>query len=253
MMNLTRSGAPGITVATEDIDSTNGLDTEKCAMADAAYKRRGRETTMTMWIGVAIAAAWLMVGEAAAGPAAGPRETVESAIVQVLDVLQNGEVNGAPVADRLAEVRRLTREIFDFDEISRRALARHWQVLTPAEQAEFVALFRDLLEHSYMSQLGAYSGEKIAFVGESLEGDVATVRSKVVTKRGSEIPLDYRMHARDGRWYVHDVKVGGFSFVSSYKYQFDRVIRTESYDALRGRLLKKTLETAVAQRRDEGR
>jgi phospholipid transport system substrate-binding protein len=223
-------------------------------MAAAAYQRRGRETTMTMWMGVALAAAWLMVAETgAAGPAVGPRETVESAIVHVLDTLQTGKVNGAPVTDRLAEVRRLTREIFDFDEISRRALARHWQALTSDEQAEFVALFRDLLEHSYMNQLGAYSGEKIAFFSEAVEGDIATVRSKVVTKRGTEIPLDYRMHARDGRWYVHDVKVGGFSFVSSYKYQFDRVIRTESYDALRGRLQKKNLDTAVAQRRDEGR
>lgn len=242
MMNSAYGGTPGI----------NGLNAAKRALADAAYQRRGRETKMTMWMGVAIAAAWLMVAEAAvASPAVGPRETVESAIVQILGVLTNGEVDGAPVADRLAEVRRLTREIFDFEEISRRALARHWQGLTADEQAEFVALFRDLLERVYMGQLGSYSGEKITFVGEVVEGDVATVRSKVVTKRG-EMPLDYRMHARDGRWYVHDVKVGGFSFVGSYRYQFDRVIRTESYAALRGRLEKKNLDTAMAQNRQEG-
>ncbi len=243
MTRFTWSGTPWI----------NGLNAAKRALSDALYQRRGRETKMTVWMGVAIAATWLMVAEpAVASPAVGPRETVESAIGQILGVLQYGEVDGAAVADRSAEVRRLTREIFDFEEISRRALARHWQELNGDEQTEFVTLFRDLLERVYMGQLGSYSGEKITFVGEVVEGDIATVRSKVVTKRGMEIPLDYRMNARDGRWYVHDVKVGGYSFVGSYRYQFDRVIRTESYGALRGRLQKKTLDTAVAQTRQEG-
>jgi len=42
------------------------------------------------------------------------------------------------------------------------------------------------------------------------------------------------------------------SFVSSYRSQFDRVIRTEGYGALRGRLQKKSLDTALAERRPEG-
>jgi phospholipid transport system substrate-binding protein len=208
---------------------------------------------MTKCIGIAISAVWLMLAQAAtAAPTAGPTESVETAIVQVLSILNSGETNRAPVADRSAQVRRIARELFDFDEISRHALGRHWQSLSPVEQAEFVTLFRDLLERSYMSHLDGYSGEKITFVGETVDGDLATVRSKVVTKRGTEIPLEYRVHARDGRWLVYDVQVGGMSFVSSYRSQFDRVIRTEGYAALRGRLHKKNLDTALAERRPEG-
>ncbi len=208
---------------------------------------------MRIWIRLLISAAFLMVAQAAvASSAVGPREALESAVVQVLSALQNGQINGTPVVDRPAEVRRIAREMFDFDEISRRALAHHWQTLTPAQQGEFVQLFRDLLERSYMGQLESYAGEKILFVGESVDGDVAVVHSKVVTKRGTEIPLDYRMHARDGRWLVYDVLVGGMSFVSSYRSQFDRVIRTESYAALRGRLQQKNLGTALAERHPQG-
>ena len=69
---------------------------------------------------------------------------------------------------------------------------------------------------------------------------------------GTEIPLDYRVRARDERWLVYDVQIGGMSFVSSYRSQFDRVIRTEGYGALRGRLQKKSLDTALAERRPEG-
>jgi phospholipid transport system substrate-binding protein len=195
---------------------------------------------------------WLLVAEAAvASPAVGPREAVEAAVVRVLSIIQDGQAEGAPAAARSGEIRRIAGELFDFDEISRRALSRHWLALPPEEQAEFATLFRGLLERSYLAQIEACGGERITFVGESIDGDSAIVRSKVVTRRGTEIPLDYRLHVRDGRWRIYDVVVGGMSFVATYRTQFDRVIRTESYNALRDRLQKKTLDTAAAERRPE--
>lgn len=195
-------------------------------------------------------AAWLMVaGAAVASPVTGPREAVESAIVRVLSVIQDGEVNGKAVTDRRAEVRRIARELFDYDEMTRRTLSRHWSQRTADEQAEFVALFSDLLERSYVSRIEAYAGEKINFVGESIDGGFATVRSKVVTQRRSETVLDYRMHVRDGRWQVYDVLIDGVSFVSTYRSQFDRVIQAESYGSLVERLRKRNFESAVAERK----
>ncbi len=195
-------------------------------------------------------AAWLMVaGAAVASPVTGPREAVESAIVQVLSVIQDGEVNGKAVTDRRGEVRRIARELFDYDEMTRRTLSRHWSQRTADEQAEFVALFSDLLERSYVSRIEAYAGEKIAFVGELIDGGFATVRSKVVTQRRTETVLDYRMHVRDGRWRVYDVLIDGVSFVSTYRSQFDRVIQAESYGALVERLRKRNFESAVAERK----
>ncbi len=195
-------------------------------------------------------AAWMMVaGAAVASPVMGPREAVESAIVRVLAVMQDGEVGSKAVPDRRVEVRRIAREMFDFDEISRRALSRHWAARTPEEQSEFVGLFSDLLERAYTNRLEAYGGEKITFVGESIDGGFATVRSKVVTQRRNETLLDYRMHLRDGRWQVYDVLIDGVSFVSTYRGQFDRVIQAESYGALVDRMKKKNFDTAVAERK----
>jgi phospholipid transport system substrate-binding protein len=174
---------------------------------------------------------------------------VESAIVRILTLMQ--EVT-TPVADRRAEIRRIGRETFDFDELARQALSHHWRARTPEEQAEFVALFRDLLERTYLAQIEASPGEKITFVGESVKGGSATVRAQVVTRRGTAIALDFRLHARDERWRVYDVLIGGASVVASYRSQFDRVIRAESYHALRDRLQQKTLDTALARRRAEG-
>ncbi len=216
---------------------------------------------MMTWIGLALSVAGLLVAEVAvASPPVGPRDAVEAAVARFMNV-QNGRPDGAVVGERSEQIRQIVREMFDFDEISRQALSRHWQALAREEQAEFVALFRDLLERAYLTQVEAAGGEKIAFLGESIEGGSATVRSKVVTRQGSEIPLDYRLHVRDGSWRIYDVAVQGVSFIQSYRTQFDRVIRAESYGSLRERLQKPRredrrrgdchLESPRAAQRDE--
>jgi len=194
-------------------------------------------------------AAWLMIAGAVAAPTTGPRETVESAVVRVVGVLQKTDASGRVPNDRGVEIKRIARGLFDFDEVARRALSRHWAGRTHDEQTEFIGLFTDLLERSYMNRIEAYAGERILYTAEAVDGTYATVRSKVLTQRRSEILLDYRMHLRDGRWQVYDVLIDGVSFVSTYRSQFDRVIQAESYGALVERLRKRNLDTAVVDRK----
>jgi phospholipid transport system substrate-binding protein len=145
---------------------------------------------MTTWIGISLSIACLFAAEAAlAAPQVGPRDAVESAVVRFMTIVQNGRPDAAIGADRLGEIRQIVREMFDFDEISRRALSRHWQTLQREEQAEFVTLFRDVLERAYLTQMEGAGVEKITFLSEAMEpGGSAIVRSKVTTPRGSEIP-----------------------------------------------------------------
>jgi len=205
---------------------------------------------MRTWIGLGLSAAWLFTAVAAlASPQVGPREAVETAVGRFMTIVQTGRSGGALVGERTHEIRQIVRQMFDFDEISRRALSRHWQTLQREEQVEFVAMFRDLLEHAYLTQVETASGgERIMFTDESIENGSATVRSKVVTRQGKEIPLDYRLHLRDGSWRIYDVAIQGISFISSYRTQFDRVIRAESYSSLRERLQKRITETATVER-----
>ncbi|PYM40586.1 MAG: organic solvent tolerance ABC transporter substrate-binding protein [Candidatus Rokuibacteriota bacterium] len=194
-------------------------------------------------------AAWLMVAGAVAAPTTGPREAVESAVVRVIDVLQKTDASGRVPSDRRVEIKRIARDLFDFDEVARRALSRHWAGRSREEQTEFVGLFTDLLERSYMNRIEAYAGERILYTAEALDGTYATVRSKVVPQRRSEILIDYKMHLRDSHWQVYDVLIDGVSFVSTYRSQFDRVIQAESYGALVERLRKRNLDTAVVDRK----
>jgi phospholipid transport system substrate-binding protein len=203
-----------------------------------------------------IAAALLVFASLAGSPATTPRQIVQSAVERVVAVLEGTEPS-RDRADRVeprvpgdarprAEIRKIAGDLFDFDEMARRTLSRHWAGRTRAERAEFVTLFTDLLERSYVGRIEGYAGEKINYVGESLEGGYAVVRSRIVPARGrTETTLDYRLHRRDGRWMVYDVLIDGVSFVSTYRGQFNRVISASSYgglvDALRkGRLPVKT-------------
>src|SRR5213078_5281053 len=113
-------------------------------------------------------AAWLMVAGAVAAPTTGPREAVESAVVRVIDVLQKTDASGRVPSDRRVEIKRIARELFDFDEVARRALSRHWAGRTPDQQTEFVGLFTELLERSYMNRIEAYAGERIVYTGEAV-------------------------------------------------------------------------------------
>jgi len=133
---------------------------------------------------------------------------------------------------RRLEVQRIADRLFDFQEMSRRSLALHWRERTPQEQAEFVAVFKQLLGHAYIGRLENYSGEQIVYLSENVDGEFATVRSKIVTARGAEIPVDYRLHQVGARWVVFDVAVSGVSFVANYRGQFDKIIRSSSYAAL---------------------
>ena len=199
-------------------------------------------------------AAWLMVAGAIGAPATGPRETVETAVVRVVEVLQQSDGPDRAQDNRAhdnqrAEIKRIARALFDFDEIARRALSRHWGGHTLEELGEFIGLFTDLLERSYLNRIEAYAGERIVYTGEAVDGPYATVRSKVVTQRKSEVGIDYRLHLRDSRWQVYDMLIDGVSFVSTYRSQFDRVIQAESYGALVERLRKRNLDTAGVDRK----
>jgi len=133
----------------------------------------------------------------------------------------------------------MTTQIFDFSEIARRSLGRYWQPLSEPQRTEFVDLFGDLLERSYISKIELYGGEKIVYSGERVDADLATVSTRIMTKNGTEVPVDYRLFKRGDRWMIYDVSVEGISLVSNYRTQFNKIIQTTSYNGLVSKLRNK--------------
>ena len=181
----------------------------------------------------------LLLGAAPAwaGP---PTDQLRASIDGVIRVLEAPELRqDGRATERRAAVRKIATEIFDFTEITRRCLGTHWQARTPDERDEFTRLFTDLLERTYIGKLESYSGERVVYLGDAAEDDAASVRTRLVTKQGTEIPVEYRMHRRDGRWLIYDVSIEGVSLVANYRAQFNKTIQTASYAGLVERLRAK--------------
>jgi phospholipid transport system substrate-binding protein len=161
-------------------------------------------------------------------------------VERVLKTLDDPTLKGeARLAERRVAVRKIANEIFDFSEIAKRSMARHWQPLSEPQRTEFVGLFADLLERSYISKIETYGGEKIQYTAERAEGEFATVSTRIITKNGTEVPVDYRMIKRADRWLVYDVSIEGVSLVSNYRTQFNKIIQTTSYNELVSKLRNK--------------
>jgi phospholipid transport system substrate-binding protein len=180
--------------------------------------------------------------------AGAPSDQMRAQIDRVLKTLEDPELKKENRAkDRRAAIRKIANDIFDFSETARRSLGRHWQGRTQAERDEFVQLFSDLLERSYISKIETYGGEKIQYLGDTAEGDQAKVQTKLVTKGSGDIPIEYRMHKVGDRWLVYDVVIEGVSLVANYRTQFNKIIQTSSFQELMNKMKNKQHELMTGQ------
>lgn len=182
---------------------------------------------------ILVAVTGLAVGTPARAGAGVPTDQLKASVDQIVRVLEDPGLRvQARARDRRAAIRKEAEVVFDFTETAKRALGRHWQGLSEKDRQEFTRLFTDLIERAYISKIERYSGERITYAGESVDAGLATVRTRFVTKQGTEVPVDYRMHERGDRWLVYDVSVEGVSLVNNYRTQFDKIIQSSSYAEL---------------------
>jgi len=203
----------------------------------------GRHVRRLALGGAVMLAGLFILSTAQGGFAATAQDQLRGAIERVVSTLDSPALKGdSKIAERRTAVRKIANEIFDFPEIARRSLGRYWQPLTEAQRSEFTSLFADLLERSYISKIELYGGERILYNGERVEGDLATVSTKIITKNGTEVPIDYRLFRRGESWLVYDVNIEGVSLVSNYRTQFNKIIQTSGYNTLVDRMKTKQNE-----------
>lgn len=177
--------------------------------------------------------------------AGAPTEQIRMSVDKVQAILKNPQLkSAAKIKERREQLRQVVSSRFDFAEMARRSLGGQWRRLTPKEQEEFVRLFTDLLERAYIDRIEAYSDEKFAYVRENLDKNYAEVMSRIVTNKGEEFSLNYKVHLVGSEWKVYDVVVENISLVNNYRSQFNRIITNSSYEELIRRMKEKQIELA---------
>lgn len=189
-----------------------------------------------------------VVSGASGQPEESPTEVVRTTLTEVFRILDDPKLKEP---DKLMPRRRMLEDViagrFDYAEMSKRTLAANWTPLTNDQRAEFVELFKAFLSDRYAGKIEGYSGERTEYLSERLEGQYAEVRTRLVSSK-VELPMDYRLINKAGRWYAYDIIADGVSLVRNYRSQFDKIIRSDSYEELVRRLRDRTV---VEEKKDK--
>ena len=169
-----------------------------------------------------------------------PLDTVQTNVNKVLDVLRDPKLKDESAKGiKKEKLEAIYERMFDEVELSMRTLGGNWIKLNPAQQQEFIQLYRRILEKAYIDKILSYTNEKIDFSKESmLSNNQAEVQTKVITS-SKEIPIFYKVIQKDGIWKVYDVVVENVSLVQNYRSQFNSILAKNTPDQLLETLRKK--------------
>jgi phospholipid transport system substrate-binding protein len=169
-----------------------------------------------------------------------PLDTLKNSINDVLDILTDPLYkDGTKWGLQGEKIQAKIRDLFDSNEMAKRALGRHWRELTPKQQVEFTDLFSQFLQKVYIKRIQGHTNERVVYLSENMIAKLqATVKIKIITGT-SEIPINCRMVMKKETWKIYDVNIEGVSLVRNYRAQFQKILMKESPDALIGSLKKK--------------
>jgi phospholipid transport system substrate-binding protein len=173
--------------------------------------------------------------------AGAPTDEIRTAIDRGVQILKSAKLDTskdrAPV---IAQLREIVYPLFDFEEMAKRSLGSHWRRLGPQQQEEFVTAFTELLETTYADKIDLYEGQRVEYVGETIDKNYAEVNTRVIGKGGESYSVDYRLHQIGGKWRIYDVVAENISLVNNYRSQFNRVVVNSSVEELIKRIKQKT-------------
>jgi phospholipid transport system substrate-binding protein len=158
------------------------------------------------------------------------KEQLQGTIDRVIEVLRTIH-SAQDIEKNRNSLRQILLTRFDFAAMAEKSLGNRWKDLNGKEE-EFVSAFTDFVEHSYMSTLGSYRGEKVVYDGDRANGESAEVDTRVVGGQGTPIKIEYKLHLTDGQWMVYDAVIDDVSLVGNYRSQFARVLQTASLGEL---------------------
>jgi phospholipid transport system substrate-binding protein len=172
---------------------------------------------------------------------------------EVLAVIRRDATANRPTDFALLVESRIL-PVFDFEHMTRIAMARNWRLASHEQQAALVAQFRTLLVRTYSSALSNYRDEAVEYkpLRISPEETDVLVRS-VVRRRGVEpLTIDYDMERTPGGWKVYDVKIAGVSMVLTYRETFAAAVRAGGIDGLIKSLAERNRQNEAAPDRAQG-
>jgi phospholipid transport system substrate-binding protein len=171
-----------------------------------------------------------MTAKPAPARAAGVRQTGATGFIanmgqQALDFLRDDKLGQS---GKESAFRKLLQGSFDMDTIGRFTAGQYWRQMSPAQQQEYLRLFREYVVQVYSARFNQYSGQEFSVTGTA-PSDSPTdtiVTSNIINKDGGEpVNVDWRVRNKGGHMMVVDVLVEGVSMSQTQRSDFASVIQ----------------------------
>ena len=169
-----------------------------------------------------------------------PTDDVRSSVDSILEILKNEQLDKE---GKRTQMSALINKRFDFRAMSQRTLATNWKKTTDEEKQQFVALFSQLIENSYIGKIESYTNEKVDYPGEKVKGRKAIVETLIITSSG-DVPVNYKVYQKGDQWLVYDVVIEGVSLISNYRSSYQEIVKKEGFDGLLTKMQEKIDELA---------
>jgi phospholipid transport system substrate-binding protein len=184
-----------------------------------------------------------MMTLAGAGFAAGnATESVRVSVEAIIGILKDAQLDKPAKRE---QIRAVIAERFDFRAMSQRTLATNWKKASEQEQQQFIGLFAELIQNTYIGRVEAYTNEEVKYPGEKITQDRAVVDTLIVTS-SAEIPVTYKLYLKNDRWLVYDVNIEGVSLISNYRNSYQEIVKKEGFTGLLAKMEEKVRELANA-------
>lgn len=194
--------------------------------------------TITFLSSVALAFVLTLSAGAQAGPAEDFVRNKHSSLIAELKKPASPAKNNS--------IDAMLNGLFDYDKLTKDALAKHYDGLQPEQVAKLKELLQTLVAKNYKKHIQKTIDYEIKFLGDvdAPSGTGKLVRTKVQKKgsKASPVEVNYLLYQKDGVWIVYDIETEGSSMVRNYRNQFGKTIRRDGFDVLIKKLQERVSE-----------
>jgi phospholipid transport system substrate-binding protein len=168
-----------------------------------------------------------------------PEQVIDRTVQEAFRVLRDPNLKADRQA-RMAELRRVVDRAFDWEAMARSSLGAPWRQLDAAQRKEFVGVFKELLAERYRDDIDRFEGsEQIQVKSAERSGELAIVKTVLITSSREQVPMDYTLHPVGPTWQVEDVTIEQVSMVNHYRKTFARYLANHTFAELMQQLTRR--------------
>lgn len=139
---------------------------------------------------------------------------------------------------KLAALHDLLTDFLDTDTMGRKALDKHWAKFSKSQQKEFLVLFRELFQRTYVQKLLLFDRPDFEYVGQQEKEDYVRVDTLILTPR-DEFAVTYQFRPNNQGWRAYDIQIEDLSLTTNFRRQLDQLLTKSSVENVLARMRRK--------------